>query len=80
MAPVSPEASVARTFLDWVLALPWRETADAPPPDLARARAALDADHFGLDEVKERVLDYLAVLALAARRAAPGAAAGRRRA
>ena len=71
MPPVSPEATVARTLLDWVLALPWRETSDAPPPDLARARAALDADHFGLDEVKERVLDYLAVLALAARRGVP---------
>jgi ATP-dependent Lon protease len=74
MAPVSPEAGIARTFLDWVLALPWREASDAPAPDLARARAALDADHFGLDEVKERVLDYLAVLALAARRG-PGAGA-----
>jgi ATP-dependent Lon protease len=73
MAPVSPEAGIARTFLDWVLALPWREASDAPAPDLARARAALDADHFGLDEVKERVLDYLAVLALAARRG-PGPA------
>jgi ATP-dependent Lon protease len=74
MPPVSPEATVARTFLDWTLGLPWRERSDAPTPDLARARAALDADHFGLDEVKERVLDYLAVLALAARRGAAPAA------
>ncbi len=74
MPPVSPEATVARTFLDWVLALPWRERSAAGPPDLARARAVLDADHAGLDEVKERVLDYLAVLALAARGAAPNRA------
>ena len=67
MPPVSPEATVARTFLDWVLGLPWREVSASGVPDLARARAVLDADHAGLDEVKERVLDYLAVLALAAR-------------
>ncbi len=65
MPPVSPEATVTRTFLDWVLGLPWRERSEAGAPDLARARAVLDADHAGLDEVKERVLDYLAVLALA---------------
>ena len=58
----SPEGSVSRGFLDWVLALPWHERDDGSP-DLARARAVLDADHAGLDEVKERILDYIAVLA-----------------
>ena len=67
MQPVSPEASVTRTFLDWVVGLPWRETSAAATTDLAAARAVLDADHAGLEEVKERVLDYLAVLALGAR-------------
>ncbi len=58
----SPEAGVARGFLDWILALPWheREEADA---DLVRARAILDEEHAGLDEIKERVLDFIAVLA-----------------
>ncbi|MBV9879749.1 MAG: LON peptidase substrate-binding domain-containing protein [Gemmatirosa sp.] len=66
MQPVSPEATVSRTFLDWLLALPWRErTTDATlGADLERARAVLDEDHYGLDEIKERVLDYIAVLAL----------------
>ena len=67
MPPVSPEASVTRTFLDWIVGLPWRETSAAATTDLAAARAVLDADHAGLDEVKERVLDYLAVLALSGR-------------
>ncbi|HEY0779063.1 MAG TPA: endopeptidase La [Gemmatirosa sp.] len=77
MPPVSPEATVARTFLDWVLGLPWREVSASAVPDLTRARAVLDADHAGLDEVKERVLDYLAVLALAARGGADRTPAGR---
>jgi ATP-dependent Lon protease len=63
MAAVSPEATVARTFLDWLLALPWTERS-AALPDVARARAVLDEDHYGLDEVKERILDHIAVLAL----------------
>ncbi|HYV97469.1 MAG TPA: LON peptidase substrate-binding domain-containing protein, partial [Gemmatimonadaceae bacterium] len=60
----SPEGAVARNFLDWILALPWTERTD-DVLDLARARAMLDEDHHGLDEVKERLLDYLAALALA---------------
>ncbi|MHB1222748.1 MAG: endopeptidase La [Gemmatimonadaceae bacterium] len=58
----SPEAGVARGFLDWILALPWHER-DEADADLARARAVLDREHAGLDEVKDRVLDYIAVLA-----------------
>jgi ATP-dependent Lon protease len=60
----SPEGAVARNFLDWILALPWRERTD-DVLDLVRARAILDEDHHGLDEVKERILDYLAALTLA---------------
>ncbi|MFC5910832.1 endopeptidase La [Streptacidiphilus monticola] len=56
----SPEGSWIRTWLDTVLELPWNErTEDAY--DIAGARAVLDADHFGLDDVKERIVEYLAV-------------------
>ncbi len=60
----SPEHTVSRNYLDWIVALPWRERTD-DVLDLARARAILDEDHYGLDEVKERILDYLAALSLA---------------
>jgi ATP-dependent Lon protease len=61
--PASPEYAIVRTRLDWILTLPWAE----PPPttvDLDHARAVLDADHYGLDKVKDRIIDYLAVAAL----------------
>ena len=61
MPPLSPEGAVIRTYLDWLLALPWKEkTRDRT--DLARARAVLDADHEGLAPVKERILEALAVI------------------
>jgi len=60
-SPLSPEAAVSRGWLDWTLALPWTERS-ADTIDLAHAREVLDADHFGLEEVKERVLDHIAVL------------------
>jgi len=63
MSPLSPEATVARNFVDWVLALPWTERTD-DALDVARARVILDEDHYGLVEVKERILDYIAVLSL----------------
>jgi len=63
MSPLSPEATVARNFVDWVLALPWTERTD-DALDVARARVVLDEDHYGLVEVKERILDYIAVLSL----------------
>jgi ATP-dependent Lon protease len=56
MSPLSPEATVARNFVDWVLALPWTERTD-DALDVARARVVLDEDHYGLVEVKERILD-----------------------
>jgi ATP-dependent Lon protease len=63
MSPLSPESTVARNYLDWVLALPWHERS-AEELVVTRARQVLDEDHFGLDEVKERIVDYIAVLAL----------------
>jgi ATP-dependent Lon protease len=58
--PGHPEASTIRTYLDWLLSLPWgKESADSD--DVAAAGAVLEADHAGLDEVKERILEYLAV-------------------
>jgi ATP-dependent Lon protease len=63
MPPAAAEYTVARTYVEWLVALPWqKETEDVT--DLERARAVLDADHWGLDRVKERVLEYLAVKAL----------------
>ena len=60
-SPMSPDAAVARGWLDWALALPWNTRSD-DTIDLVHARNVLDADHYGLEEVKERILDYIAVL------------------
>jgi len=60
MAPGSPEIGVSRTYIEWMLDLPWgKSTPDNL--DLKRARRVLAEDHYGLDEVKERVIEYLAV-------------------
>jgi ATP-dependent Lon protease len=58
--PASPEYSVARTYLDWVVALPWNESTP-DNLDLEDARRILDEDHYGLEDIKERVLEFLAV-------------------
>ena len=63
---MSPESGVARTYLDWIAALPWSERTD-DVLDVAHARQVLDEDHYGLDDVKERVLDYVGVLSLVGR-------------
>jgi ATP-dependent Lon protease len=63
LSAMSPEAGVARTWLDWVLALPWTERTD-DVLDVAHARRVLDEDHYGLEDVKERVLDHIGVLSL----------------
>jgi ATP-dependent Lon protease len=61
MMPMSPESAVIRTYLEWILDLPWdKSTADNL--NLKRAKAILDEDHYGLEKVKERILEYLAVL------------------
>jgi ATP-dependent Lon protease len=61
--PVAPEAAVIRTYLDWILSLPWMEKRD-DNLDVAHATRILDEAHFGLDEVKERIVDHIAVLSL----------------
>jgi ATP-dependent Lon protease len=66
LSAMSPESGVARTYLDWIAALPWKERTD-DVLDVAHARQVLDEDHYGLDDVKERVLDYIGVLALVER-------------
>jgi ATP-dependent Lon protease len=60
MSEASPEHGMVRTYLDWLVALPWSE-ADAEDIDIERARRVLDEDHYGLEKVKRRILEYLAV-------------------
>jgi ATP-dependent Lon protease len=62
MSPMSAESTVVRNYLDWLLSIPWGK-AKQKPIDLARAEAILDEDHYGLEKVKERILEYLAVQA-----------------
>ncbi|MCS6840697.1 MAG: endopeptidase La [Roseiflexus sp.] len=63
----SPEAGVIRTYLDWILNLPWAEE-ELPEISLHEAQKVLDEDHYGLEKVKERILEYLAVRKLAGNR------------
>ncbi len=60
MSPMSAEATVVRNYLDWMLSIPWG-TKSRVKKDLNKAQAVLDADHFGLEKVKERIVEYLAV-------------------
>ncbi|MDE2336814.1 MAG: LON peptidase substrate-binding domain-containing protein, partial [Alphaproteobacteria bacterium] len=60
MSPMSAEATVVRNYLDWMLSIPWQRRSKIKK-DLPGAQAILDADHFGLDKVKERIIEYLAV-------------------
>ncbi|WP_171207582.1 MULTISPECIES: endopeptidase La [unclassified Ruegeria] len=60
MSPMSAEATVVRNYLDWILSLPWG-TKSRVKKDLGRAQEILDADHYGLEKVKERIVEYLAV-------------------
>ncbi|MCF8504580.1 MAG: endopeptidase La [Caulobacter sp.] len=62
MSPMSAESTVVRNYLDWLLSIPWGK-AKAKKIDLARAEAILEEDHYGLEKVKERILEYLAVQA-----------------
>lgn len=61
MAPGTPEVGVSRTWVEWILDLPWGKTT-TDNLDLKRARKVLSQDHYGLDKVKERIVEYLAVL------------------
>ncbi|MBP9035133.1 MAG: endopeptidase La [Pseudomonadales bacterium] len=60
MSPMSAEASVVRSYLDWMVNVPWKKRSKVRN-DLVRAEQILEQDHYGLDEVKERILEYLAV-------------------
>ena len=60
MSPMSAESTVVRNYLDWLLALPWKTRKDIST-DLVAAEKQLNDDHYGLDKVKERILEYLAV-------------------
>ena len=63
MSPMSAEATVVRNYIDWVLSLPWQEYSE-DRHDVKNAKKILDHDHWGLEKVKERILEYLAVLSL----------------
>ncbi len=63
MSPMSPEFTVSRNFVDWIVNLPWEERTDEVL-DVSHARRILDEDHYGLEEVKDRILDFIAVLSL----------------
>ncbi len=60
MSPMSAESTVVRNYLDWLISLPWGQRKDIST-DLAKAEQQLDEDHYGLEKVKERILEYLAV-------------------
>ncbi|TWA65896.1 ATP-dependent proteinase [Azospirillum brasilense] len=60
MSPMSAEATVVRNYLDWMLSIPWKKRTKVKK-DLKLAQKILDADHYGLEKVKERILEYLAV-------------------
>jgi ATP-dependent Lon protease len=60
MSPMSAEATVVRNYLDWILSIPWKKRTKIKR-DIKHAQEILDADHYGLEKVKERILEYLAV-------------------
>ncbi len=70
MPEASAEFGMVRTYLDWLIELPWSLTSE-PPVDLAMARSVLEADHHGLERIKERIVEFLAVRKLAPEGKAP---------
>jgi len=60
MSPMSAEATVVRNYLDWMIDLPWQKK-EQVPIDLNKSKKVLDEDHFGLEKVKERIIEFLAV-------------------
>ncbi len=62
MSPMSAEATVVRNYLDWMLSIPWKKRSKIRN-DVVEAEKVLEADHYGLDKVKERIIEYLAVQA-----------------
>jgi len=75
MPPQAAEYGVIKTYLDWLVELPWQR-ADPEEIDIARARAVLDEDHYDLEEIKERILEHLAVRKLRAERGSADGADG----
>ena len=63
MSPTSSEATVVRNYIDWILALPWNEVSELST-DLDNSESVLDAEHYGLEKPKERIIEYLAVQSL----------------
>ena len=61
MTPASAEYMVSRTYLEWMTSLPWSKSSGSQEIDIAKAQQILDEDHYDLEKVKERILDYLAV-------------------
>ena len=70
MSPMSAEATVVRNYLDWLLGVPWGVKSRVKK-DLKAAQAVLDADHYGLEKIKERIVEYLAVQARSAKLRGP---------
>src|SRR5258707_14853637 len=60
MSPMSAEATVVRNYLDWLLSIPWNKKSKVKK-DLVAAQSVLDNDHYGLEKVKDRIVEYLAV-------------------
>jgi ATP-dependent Lon protease len=78
LSPASPEHGMVQTYLEWMVSLPWNKE-DAGGIDIQRARQVLDEDHFDLEKIKDRILEYLAVRKLRQERAGGGAAASEAR-
>jgi ATP-dependent Lon protease len=72
MSPQAAEYSVIKTYLDWLIDLPWSKASE-DQSDIGRARAVLDEDHYGLEDVKQRLIEYLAVRKLIQERGKPDA-------
>ncbi len=70
MSPMSAEATVVRNYIDWIISLPWEDFTD-DELDIDEAERVLNEDHFGLEKVKERILEYLAVQSLAGQMKGP---------
>jgi ATP-dependent Lon protease len=64
MQPMSAEATVSRTYIEWFIDLPWKKGTGSKKLELPKAQKVLDTDHFGLEKVKERIVEHLAVLKL----------------
>jgi ATP-dependent Lon protease len=70
MSPMSAEATVVRNYIDWILSLPWNEFTD-DKLDINEAEKVLEEDHYGLEKVKQRILEYLAVQSLVGKMKGP---------